>query len=441
MIRHSFKMIWAERKSNLWILIELIFVFSILWFCSSFIYEKGKQLSEPMGVDIKHTYLLRFKFQKDINKDNYSNDYDFPQDGITILDRLKKYPGIESCCFADESSLPYSGSYSAYSIEKDSISYQIAVRGVSHEYFDVFKIKFQRGKPFDSNELISKNQVVASPDKENKFFKEDIVYLKQIMKKERDQTRIPEVEPKTREEWEAYVIEVPYQVVGVVNKIKRSEYELYERIEFQPLKRKNFDPRTINICIRVKPETDKYFTDKFQKEMGEQLKVGPFELASITPFSEKRTKYLVDDQEIIQLVMVVISFLLINVFLGILGTFRFRANARRGEIGLRTALGSSKKKIQQLLLTETFLMLFIASIPGTIIALNIQMSGLLPKLGIPFIKGAKGATEMGSMCMVGVYLITYLITFAMMLIIMWLGTWYPAKKSSEIQPAEALHYE
>jgi len=441
MLLHSLKMIWAERKSNIWILFELIVIFTILWFCSGFMYEKGVKFFEPTGFDIHHTYLLRFDVQKNVNLKDYPQDYDYPQDGITIMERLRQYPAIESACFSNYFSTPYMGSYRGKSLKKDSIYYSYEYREVSPEYFDVFKIKFQSGKPFDTNDVLSKNQVVASPDADNKFFKEDITSLKEIISLE----LAPGYRPKTEGGEQAHKIEIVWKVTGVVNKIKRSEDYQYDRILFFPMSRNDFNPQGVQFCIRVKPQADKNFIATFRKDMNEPLKVGPFELISIAPLSESRAVLLNDTIEKIETMFAVILFLLVNVFLGIVGTFRFRANARRGEIGLRCALGSSKKKIRQLLLTETFLILLVASIPAVIIVLNIQLLEILPKLGVSILEDTKmflsdsDAIQNKSMLLPNV--IAYLITFATMLITIWLGTWYPAKKASEIQPAEALHYE
>ncbi len=47
-------------------------------------------------------------------------------------------------------------------------------------------------------------------------------------------------------------------------------------------------------------------------------------------------------------------FLLINVFLAVIGTFWFRVNRRRNELGLRMAVGSSRRRLQQLLIGEGY---------------------------------------------------------------------------------------
>jgi putative ABC transport system permease protein len=357
------------------------------------------------------------------------------------VERLKQYPAIENACFSNNYSTPYSYSSKGRGIDKDSVSYGYEYRSGPPEYFNVFKIKFQSGKPFDANEVLSKNQVVASPEADNTFFKEDITSLKEIINWE----IAPGYRPESREEYEkAPKVEVIWKVTGVTNKIKRSEFEPYKRILFFPINREDLlNLQWVDFCIRLKPQADKNFINTFRKDMSERLKVCPHELISITPMNEERAKYLRDTTEKIETMWVVITFLLINVFLGIVGTFRFRANARRGEIGLRCAMGSSKWKIQQLLLGETLMLLLLASIPATIIVLNIQLLGILPKLGVSILEGAEVvsnvATQKGTFFLNS--LINYLITFASMLFIIWLGTWYPAKKASEIQLAEALHYE
>lgn len=454
MIFHSFKMIWAERKSNAWILAELIIVFSILWFCSGFIYEKGKKYFEPVGFDIKHSYLLEFGLKKGITNDNKGGQETLAQDGQTIFERIKKHPEVEVACFSLGNAYPYSTSYTTRQYLKDTISYVASVRNISPEFFDVFRIKFQKGKTFDSNEILSEKQVIISPDRKNRFYDNDILSTEYLSDKKPDPNEpLPQKRPETKEEWaQIKFIEDRYPVAGIINKMKRGDFENYERIVFSPLKSQKLSDIAGGwtfISIRVKEHADKDFPAKFMKEKKEQLKVGPFELTGVKPFNEIRKEYIkmTGDQEDIETVSVIIVFLLINVFLGIVGTFRFRTNARRGEIGLRCALGSGKNKIRQLLLGETFFMLLLASIPGTIIAINVQLTGILSKLGISFlteqeyssafIKRAAGSDT----SVLQLIVFSYLITFVMMLIIIWLGTWYPAKKASEVQPAEALHYE
>ena len=41
MIRHIFKIIWNERKTNAWITLEYVLVFCVLWFCVDYLFYMG----------------------------------------------------------------------------------------------------------------------------------------------------------------------------------------------------------------------------------------------------------------------------------------------------------------------------------------------------------------------------------------------------------------
>ena len=59
MIKHIFKIIWAQRKSNGWILGELVIVMCALWFMMDKLWVDVRCYNAPMGYDISNTW--RFK--------------------------------------------------------------------------------------------------------------------------------------------------------------------------------------------------------------------------------------------------------------------------------------------------------------------------------------------------------------------------------------------
>ena len=61
MIRHIFKIIWNERKTNAWITLEYVLVFCVLWFCVDYLFYMGKCYFEPNGFDIEHTYQINMQ--------------------------------------------------------------------------------------------------------------------------------------------------------------------------------------------------------------------------------------------------------------------------------------------------------------------------------------------------------------------------------------------
>ena len=65
---------------------------------------------------------------------------------------------------------------------------------------------------------------------------------------------------------------------------------------------------------------------------------------------------------------------MVNVFLGLIGTFWFRTRRRRNEIALRLAMGSTKKQIFCLLMGEGLLLLTLVTLPAMIVCYNVGIA-------------------------------------------------------------------
>ena len=65
------------------------------------------------------------------------------------------------------------------------------------------------------------------------------------------------------------------------------------------------------------------------------------------------------------------GFLLLNILLGIVGTFWFRTQHRRAESALRIAVGSSRMQLWQRLNKEGLLLLTLAALPAAVLCYNI----------------------------------------------------------------------
>ena len=120
------------------------------------------------------------------------------------------------------------------------------------------------------------------------------------------------------------------------------------------------------------------------------------------------------------------GFLLLNILLGIVGTFWFRTQHRRAESALRIAVGSSRMQLWQRLNKEGLLLLTLAALPAAAICYNIGHLEL-----------TEGYMEWG----VVRFLITFVITYFLMSLMILVGIWFPARQVIRIQPAEALREE
>ena len=423
MVKHIFKIIFNERKINIWILIELILVFCILWFCTDYITFLFQRNMEHTGFDTKHVYRIniREKEKEEQTEDNDNTAETETYNIWSIVDRIKQYPEIEHVSLSI-ASIPYSQSYSGGGVFIDTVDQNARAKFVTPEYFDVFKIKIEHGNAYNWDNIVGENIVVISADESNTFLKRPANKVEKFT-----MGRIGDTVDPDR----------THKVVGVASRSKWSEYAEYEAIIYSPLKKDDKRLGTGELCVRVKPEADKDFAKRFTKAMQSQLALGHYYLSSVQSMTDIRDEYMKgwEYDSNLKSIYSITAFLIVNIFLGVVGTFWFRVQARRSEIGLRLALGSSRRNIRWLFPLETILLILIASIIAVAICINISLVDILKDMEIP--TPNRGDTSAGPVQ----YIINYSITFFFLCIIAIAAVWYPAKRASDIQPAEALKDE
>ena len=187
--------------------------------------------------------------------------------------------------------------------------------------------------------------------------------------------------------------------------------------------------RAVRLCVRVRPDVDNAdFPARFRKDMAEQLRLGNLYLLDVQPLSYIRDGYIrsIGVENEVKTRVAVACFLLANIFLGIIGTFWFRTEYRKGEMGLRMALGSTRRQLNSIMVGEGVLLLVLAFIPSLVISFNIHMD-LIDTYQLPF-------TWLRFAICGG-------ITFVLIVLMIICGVWYPARSTARLEPAEALHYE
>ncbi len=417
MIRHILKIIWNERKSNILVVLEFIIVFCILWFCCDYLYYIASRYFEPHGYDIEHTYLIRVDQKEEIEMTG-EDKYNY---AMTFIERVKNYPEIENVSFSD-ASIPYgwNSRMQGLVINSDSNYVNAHIFRVVPEFFDVFKMKIIKGQIFDESDMNAGNRIIITANRKDLF----------------GDYGEPVPVNEVRELRNNLNDENPRIVIGIAEKQKRQYFDPYTSAVFHPFKKGDYNLNRNEIVVRVNPAADNDFAGRFKEEMKEQLSLGPYFLSSVMSMVDRRdmlTKRSVGDN--IKSVLAITAFLVINIFLVIIGTFWSRTETRRSEVGLRIALGSSKQKVRWQMFLETFIMLFISSIVGLYICINLGQSEILQSLGIPLAdyEQAGFGSEQD--------IINYFITFIFLTIVSGLAVWYPAKLASDIYPAEALRAE
>ena len=124
--------------------------------------------------------------------------------------------------------------------------------------------------------------------------------------------------------------------------------------------KRHFTDEWAQIVFRVKPAADgPDYRTNFIREIAPRLDVDDLFVADAVPYTEQQLQFEVmnGDTDKVNSQAIVVLFLLVNVFLGLIGTFWFRTRRRRSEIALRLAMGSTKNQVFRLLAGEGLLLL------------------------------------------------------------------------------------
>ncbi len=420
MIKHILKQIWAQRSANVWLWVELFLVSVFLWFIVDSLYVTAGVYFTPTGFNIEHTYKLaldEFSSESDEYIPADQKKTTSGEDLLMIINRIRAYPGIEAVSLSGYA-YPYCGSNSYNNYQYDTTQVNMQRRKVTPEFFRVFRIITPDGKTEPLVSALSQERsIVISKDGERELMGEG----RSILGSEITQPDIDSVGIK---------------VTGVTSSMRYSEFRkkypcVFFGIKEREIVKENDADFVIRaeICLRVSPEADHDFITHFRKDMTHQLRVGNVFLLDVQSFADIRDAYFISTGDFNELKtrLAIVAFLLVNIFLGIIGTFWFRTAYRRSEMGLRIALGSTRTSLRGMLIAEGLILLTFAIVPAAVVSFNIGHAELVDvnRMDFTFMRFFVGIV------------ITYLLMIGMII----LGIWYPARQAMKVQPAEVLHEE
>lgn len=406
MIRNIFKQLWSQRQSNGWIAAELLLVSVFLWVIVDKAVETYDAFHRPMGFDIENTYLIYLN-----NLPTEAEGYVSPeQSGATTLDdlvallaRLRKVEGVEAVS-SSSCARPYSPCNGGYMFmafhHSDTLMHYGMYRNVTPEYFKVFRILTPEGSPAGQEH---RSMVVLSKDLADtlQVSRGDSVYVDAYGNRPFVTSLCTEV--RYAETWP----DVPngYIVWNETETIMQGWFP-------------------DEISIRLRDGMNEEQNRQVWERIKEACNVNNLSFFYAEPFVRIRKDYLTSLTDDIKTQGWYAGFLLVNIFLGIVGTFWFHTQRRRGEVGLRLAVGASRAEVFKQLIGEGMLLLVPVMAIVVIIMLNAWNLELLSD---------KETVYSFIFCGVATWLLMAMMVF--------LGIWYPARQAMKIQPAEALHEE
>lgn len=415
MKRNLLRQMRNEWRDNLWLVVELIVVFAAIWGLSVLLYSKTMGLREPMGVDPEDVYCLSTRYILSDNPNYIAPDTlggepasSYGEDLRQIVRALRENPNVEAVGIHNDM-VPYQYNYYGTMISEfdknDSIGYSGNRRTGSAEMVKVLGVKSLTGlsqdqlmkKMCDGEILISNNRQYEDQGRDPKSLigKTVIFYGDSSVK---------------------------YRVGDVVQIIRRTEYEPAWQGGFIVPIKEDTEIKG-DVALKLKPGRERQFKEDF-KNNEELRKYRNVYLSDLKSLMDIRETCQRNDDVNVRVFVSLMFFLLVTVFLGLMGTFWFRLKQRVGEIAIRKVCGARKGDIFRRIISEGMILLVCAVI-------------VLSALIWPFIETFENIMFVGWKT----FLIGEIAAFVIVAAGIVVSLWYPAKKAMDIEPAIAIKSE
>ena len=390
MFKHLFKLIWNKKKQNFLMITEMFVSYLVIFAVFSLLVFYYNNYKQPMGFDYDDVWVVNYSMPENIQ----SND-SVMLFHETLRQILHSMPQIKDMSFAGNN-VPFAMSTSNSTTNYNKKEVLTNIYAAEDSYAKVLNMHLLEGRWFESADAVSKIPPVVINEKlkEELFGNENATG--KVIGTENDQQR----------------------VIGVIQNVK--DKGDYQPIEYGTYRRMDTGGYrySATILLKVQPGTDAAFESKLFKALSNATGTS-IEIEHLDKKLASKNKIFVVPAIIF---IVVAAFLIINVSLGLFGVLWYNINKRKGEIGLRRAVGASGNAVSKQLVGEALVLSTFALIIGSFFAVQFP---LLNVFDLP----------------ASVYIVALLFAIAFIYVLVIICALYPGKQAASIYPAVALHEE
>lgn len=433
MEKKIFTQIRNEWRSNFFLALELLVVFVVLWYIVDWCCTTARVYFAPMGFDTEHCYNLTVN-RLTPNSALYDPNLTIEDDMdalLEIAERLRHRPGVEAVAIS-QNCIPYGDGSNGIEVFVDTVSVHIMRRLAQSDYLRLFRIQGVAVQDADGRTVHT-----TSSDSLAAVLKPGTMILSRNAVAKYESLGMPDATALLGRQLPLWNPDSDnrLRVTGIAEPTRWNHFETADQwggpfiaTDFPREVMMEFENTAyLQLSLRVSPDADHGFMDALMADADRLYRVGNTYLLDIQPFSQLRYVNELENVNEVKAQLCILGFLLLNIFLGVIGTFWFRTQHRRKEVALRMAMGSTRRGIFLRLIAEGLLLLTLAAVPAAIIAMNIGVAELVDVTQLPF-----DASR---------FFFALVLSWLLMAVMIVVGVWYPARRAMKIQPAEALHDE
>jgi hypothetical protein len=430
------KQIWNQRRMNGWIFIEIIIAGFFLWTVIDPMYVLMVNHLEDKGYEEDGRYILNLgAYGSNHGKRDTTITNDMRKETFyRFIQLIREQPEVESAYVSMHSSMPNSLSWSGGQFYPDTL----AIKDKKHTHAQRYSILSVKGcdifRTLGMKDARTGKELTMPEDADNfcyvselfaqKMFGSTEVIGKEVYDGTINIGKIGAVfqNVKTRDYNASYPLVIAFD----------KDFSMHDWVH-----KNNY------IVFRLKEGVDfEKFNERFTKEVAPHMNQGNFYFDCFKPFDETRrelgTRMGVYNK--LRLKGSLTAFTLLCIFLGMVGTFWIRCNARRQEIGLMRSMGATEGRVKNQFLTEAGLLVSGAFVLSLVLVVNFVI--ITDGMAQPSFSGDINSVLISQWLSPGVqFTMVSLITYLALLVIALVGTLIPVRRAVKILPADALRDE
>jgi len=393
MIKHLFKLIWNKKKQNFLLMSEMLVSFLVIFAVFTLMVYYYNNYKKTMGFDYNNLWLV-----------NYNNTYQTKStDSLNIFydnlrQTIKSMPQVKEVSFCS-SNVPLSQNQWTGDAHYKNIGINCDNYIVDDDYKNAMNLRVLEGRWFNKADANAKIQpVIISDELREKLFGNEEALGKMVGTEDK---------------------KFNLRVIGVIQGVKAKG-------DYSPAKAaiyKRTDTGSYHwldkIMVKVTPDADAAFEGKLYKTLANYMRNSHIEIEHMV--NKRKSANLFNLVPMI-VTLIVACFLVINVALGLFGVLWYNINKRKGEIGLRRAIGASGQSVSSQLVSESLILATLSLIIGTFFAIQFPLLNVFNLTA-------------------GIYIVAMILAIIFIYLLVLVCSLYPGKQAAAIFPAVALHEE
>lgn len=424
------KNLWSRRRRNGWLLAELILVAILSWYIFDPVMVVTYERHLPLGYDADRLCMVSVGMlpqEAPGYEPQAADSASLMQTYLNLVDRARQHPDVEQA--TPVLSFVYPGAMgngtSSFIAEGDSVAHTaLFIEFLPHtHFFETYG--FQSGKGSMSaaqlSDLDNGDYYIMTEDLLEGMFRTHIY--------------------RNQRCWKVNGTDTCYTAVkGTVKSCKYLSDKRPVPIVFMPLQnpdiRSSLDNMRIVVRLKEGVRMERFLHD-FRSWMLRQLRIENLYARELQSYDEiNAAREFSDSTVLYRRSLSIALFFLVNLCLGVIGTFWMQTRTRREEVGVMLSYGATPHRIRLLLLGEGTALTTLATFIGCFIYLQyafsegLNMGNSLAEVVIDWIDNF------------GLhFFFVSLMVYVILLLVVWIGIYIPARRISSISPTEALRDE